>query len=104
VKIHRDLLCYIKTHEELDGILKQEAPVYDNWTDLIERHQDDHIQFDGEGVYPVNYLVQNPCWHGFWVEKQDKDKILKLYKVIEDVVRDIKEYENRDTPSVSARG
>jgi len=80
VKFENVLLCHIECREELDNILKKETPEF--VCDLIERHREDHIKFDGEGFYVVNYQINNPCDNGFWVEKQDKDEVLKLFILI----------------------
>ncbi len=81
VKIGNLLYCYIKDGNEFNQILEQETPEYSY--DLIEEHRKDMGSFNGAGFYIIEYIVFNPCWHGFDIEKKNKSEINSLVKTLQ---------------------
>jgi hypothetical protein len=81
VKIGTLLYCYIKDKNEFNQILDQEKPPEDS--DIMAKHRKDMDVFNGTGFYIIEYIVFNPCWHGFSIEKIEKAKIGNLIKTLQ---------------------
>ena len=90
VRIGTLLYCYIRDENEFNQILDQEKPPEDS--DIMAKHRKDMGVFNGTGFYIIEYIVFNPCWHGFNIKKKNKSEINSLVKTLQKLLNQPKIY------------
>lgn len=80
MKIGNENYYIIESVEELEAMLQNLAPDFtEDFCELIEGCKKDNINFKEAGIYQIEYEVENPCKHGFRVDKIDIDEIITYY-------------------------
>lgn len=80
MKIGNENYYIVEGAEELEVILQNLTPDFaDDFCELIETYRKDRIYFTKAGIYQIEYEVENPCKHGFRVDKIDLSKIAMYY-------------------------
>jgi len=69
----------IRNREHLAEIIDSYLPDFNiPFCELIEKNRQDNIFFNDKGIYRVEYEVENPCKHGFYITKIEENDLKRV--------------------------